>query len=121
MITKKIEAPLRGLAAIGLALALACGGADEERAPAETSVLADDTPVVADSLIEQDVQSRIDADPRLNVDGVSITASSANQVVSLVGEVPSRLESSIAEEVAMSVLGVKEVVSESLQVASERQ
>ena len=120
MIAEKIEAPLRVVTAIGLALALACGGG-EEPAPAETSIPADDTPAVADSLIEQDVQSRIDADPRLDAEGISITASSQDQVVSLVGEVPSRLESSIAEEVAMSVLGVKGVVSESLAVASERQ
>jgi hypothetical protein len=121
MIAEKIEAPLRVVAAIGLALALACSGGGEEPAPAETSVPADDTPVVADSLIEQEVQYRLDADPRLDVDGVSITASSEDQVVSLVGEVPSRLESSMAQEVAMSVFGVKGVVSESLQVASERQ
>ena len=120
MITEKIEAPLRVVAAVSLVLALACGGG-EEPAPAETSVPVDETPVVADSLIEQDVQSRIDADPRLDVAGISITASSQDQIVSLAGEVPSRLELSIAREVAMSVFGVKRVVSESLRVASEGQ
>jgi osmotically-inducible protein OsmY len=120
MIAEKIELPVRAVAAIGLALALACGGG-EQPAPADTDVPVDETPAVADSLIVQDVQSRIDADPRLDVDGVSITASSQDQVVTLAGEVPSRLELSIAHEVAMSVLGVRRVLSDSLQVAAENQ
>jgi osmotically-inducible protein OsmY len=120
MIAEKIELPVRAVAAIGLALALACGGG-EQPAPADTDAPVDETPAVADSLIVQDVQSRIDADPRLDVDGVSITASSQDQVVTLAGEVPSRLELSIAHEVAMSVLGVRRVLSDSLQVAAENQ
>lgn len=119
MIAEKIGMSLRTVAAVGLALALACGG--EQAAPDDTELPVDETPVVADSLIEQDVQSRIDADPRLDVDGVSITANSQDQVVTLMGEVPSRLELSIAHEVAMSVLGVRRVLSDSLQVASESQ
>lgn len=117
---ERIGVPIRAVAAVGLALALACGGG-EEPAPADTNVPVDETPAVADSLIEQDVQFRIDADPRLDLDGVSITASSQDQVVTLLGEVPSRLELSIAHEVAMSVLGVRRVLSDSLQVASESQ
>ncbi|MEJ2151873.1 MAG: BON domain-containing protein [Gemmatimonadota bacterium] len=120
MRTEKIEISLRAIAAIGLALALACGGGgSQEPAPADTNVPVDETPTVADSLIEQEVQSRIDADPRLDIDGVSITASSQDQVVTLAGEIPSRLELSIAREVAMSVLGVRGVLSDSLHVASE--
>ncbi len=118
MITEKIRVPMRTIAAVGLAVALACGGS-EEPAPADTNVPVDETPTVADSLIEQDVQSRIAADPRLDIDGVSITASSEDQIVTLAGEVPSRLELSIAHEVAMSVLGVRRVLSDSLHVASE--
>lgn len=121
MMAEKIEVGMRAVAAVGLAFALACGGGGEEPAPADTNVPGDETPAVADSMIEQDVQSRIEADPRLDVDGVSITASSQNQVVTLMGEVPSRLELSVAHEVAMSVLGVRRVVSDSLQVASANQ
>ncbi len=121
MMAEKIQVGMRAFAAVGLALALACGGSDEETAPADTEVPVDETPAVADSLIEQDVQSRIDADPRLDVDGVSITATSQDQVVTLTGEVPSRLELSVAHEVAMSVLGVRRVLSDSLEVAAESQ
>ena len=104
MIREKIEVSMRSIATIGWARALACGGGGEEPAPAETDVPVDETPTVADSLIEQDVQSRIDADPRLDADGVSITASSQDQVVTLMGEVPSRLELSTPSVTDMRIM-----------------
>lgn len=108
------------LTAVCLSLAMACGGETEE-APEETPITEETVPVVADSVIERDVQARIDDDPRLDVDDVEIAARSTGQVVTLVGQVPSRLEWSIAREVVLSTPGVKTVFLDSLMVLSEQQ
>lgn len=107
------------LAAVCLGLAAACGGGTDE-APVETAP-EQTVPVVADSVIEQDVQRRLEADPRLDVEGVQVTAHSTGQEVTLVGEVPTRLQWSIARELAMSTPGVKIVYLDSLTVLSEQQ
>ena len=103
-----------------LASALACGGgeepAPEEAAPAGETVLS-----VPDSTIEREVQTRLDADPRLDKDGIDLRVTSQDGVVRLIGGVPSRMEMSIAREVAISAPGVVSVDLDSLAVASEQQ
>lgn len=98
-------------------LALGCArGGEEEEAPAP---VGEQIPVVADSIIEAQVQASLDADPRLDEEGIQIEAHSTSQEVTLVGRVPSRFEMSIAREDAISVLGVKRVHLDSLIVESE--
>jgi osmotically-inducible protein OsmY len=109
------------LTALCLGLTVACGRGETEEATEETPMAEETVPVVADSLIERDVQTRIDDDPRLEVEGVEIAAHSTDQVVTLVGQVPSRFEWSIAREVALSTPGVKTVLLDSLTVMSEQQ
>ena len=60
-------------------------------------------------------------DPRLDGEGIDLDVSSENGVVSLLGQVPSRMEMSIAREVAMSAPGVVSVVFDLLDVVLERQ
>ena len=74
---------------------------------------------MADSVIEVQVQTSLDADPRLDRDDVRVQAHSVEQEVTLVGTVPTRLEMSIARANAQSVLGVKRVLIDSLVVESE--
>ena len=102
-----------------VAVAAGCGG-DEEPAPEEASQ-GEAVMAVPDSTIEREIRSRLDADPRLDGDGIELDVSSENGVVSLLGEVPSRMEMSIAREVAMSAPGVVSVAFDSLVVLSERQ
>ena len=110
-----------GIAALALGalilLTTACGRGDEEEAPAAAG---DQVPVVADSVIEAQVQASLDADPRLDRDDIRVEAHSVDQEVTLVGSVPSRLEMSIARTNAQSVLGVKRVLIDSLVVESEQ-
>ena len=109
-----------GIAALALGalilLTTACGRGDEEEAPAAAG---DQVPVVADSVIEAQVQASLDADPRLDRDDIRVEAHSVDQEVTLVGSVPSRLEMSIARANAQSVLGVRRVLIDSLVVESE--
>lgn len=103
--------------AAGLLLATGCAGGDaDEEAPAPAG---EQVPAVADSIIERQVQASLDADPRLDRDDVRLEARSRDQEVSLVGTVPSRFEMSIARGNALSVLGVKRVVLDSLVIESE--
>lgn len=109
------------LVGIGLTLALAvgCGGGEEpapEEAPAGENVMS-----VPDSTIEREIATRLDADPRLDGEGIELRVSSEGGIVSLIGEVPSRMEMSIAREVAMSSPGVVNVSLDSLIVRSELQ
>lgn len=99
-----------------LLLAGCAGGEGEEEAPAPAG---EQVPVVADSVIQNQVQASLDADPRLDEEGIRVRAHSSNQEVSLIGNVPSRYEMSIARENAQSVLGVKRVLLDSLVIESE--
>lgn len=111
----------RGIVALALAAAVAAGcGGDEEPAPAEAPE-GETVMAVPDSTIEREIRARLDADPRLDGEGIDLDVSSENGVVSLLGEVPSRMEMSIAREVAMSAPGVVSVAFDSLDVLSERQ
>lgn len=97
----------------------ACRGeGPEEEAPADT---ADQEEVIAvpDSMIERELSTRIEADPRLDKEGVEIAVRADAGVVRLVGNVPTRLEMSIAREVALSSPGVRSVSLDSLVIASD--
>jgi hypothetical protein len=115
MVNARGRFPALALGALVL-LATACAQGDEEEAPTPAG---DRVPVVADSVIEQQVQASLDADPRLGGEDVRVEAHSVEQEVTLVGTVPTRLEMSIARSNAQSVLGVKRVLIDSLVVESE--
>lgn len=105
--------------AVAAAVSAGCGGDDEpapEDAPQGEAVMS-----VPDSTIEREIRTRLDADPRLDGEGIDLDVSSENGVVSLLGQVPSRMEMSIAREVVMSAPGVVSVTFDSLVVLSERQ
>ncbi len=105
--------------AVAAAVSAGCGGDDEpapEEAPQGEAVMS-----VPDSTIEREIRTRLDADPRLDGEGIDLDVSSENGVVSLLGQVPSRMEMSIAREVVMSAPGVVSVTFDSLVVLSERQ
>lgn len=109
------------LASIGLAIVLSVGcGGDEEPAPEEAPA-GENVMSVPDSTIEREIGTRLDADPRLDGEGIVLRVSSDGGIVSLIGEVPSRMEMSIAREVAMSAPGVVNVSLDSLVVISELQ
>lgn len=114
MLNARGRIPTLALGALIL-LATACRGGDDE-APAPAG---DQVPVVADSVIEVQVQASLDADPRLDAEGIRVEAHSVGQEVTLVGTVPTRLEMSVARTNAQSVLGVKRVLIDSLVVESE--
>lgn len=102
-----------------LLLFAGCAGGDgEEEAPAAAG---EQVPEVADSIIQSQVQASLDADPRLDREGIRVQARSTNQEVTLVGTVPSRYEMSIARGNAQSVLGVRRVLLDSLVIESETQ
>src|SRR5688500_17727826 len=109
------------IVALERALALGAGcGQDEEPGPDEA--LQEETVMsVPDSTIEREIRARLDADPRLDGEGIELDVDSENGVVSLLGQVPSRMEMSIAREVVMSAPGVVSVAFDSLDVLSERQ
>jgi hypothetical protein len=109
------------LVGIGLAFALAVGcGGDEEPAPEEAPA-GENVMSVPDSTIEREIGARLDADPRLDGEGIELRVTSDGGIVSLIGEVPSRMEMSIAREVVMSAPGVVSVTFDSLVILSERQ
>jgi hypothetical protein len=104
--------------ALTMTVAAACGGngePDPQEAPAGETVIS-----VPDSTIEREIRSRLDADPRLDGEGIDLRVTSAGGTVMLAGEVPTRMEMSIAREVAMSAPGVVTVSFDSLVVLSER-
>jgi hypothetical protein len=115
MVNARGRIPALALGALVL-LATACAQGGEEEAPAPAG---DQVPAVADSVIEVQVQASLDADPRLDRDDIRVEAHSVDQEVTLIGSVPSRLEMSIARANAQSVLGVKRVLIDSLEVESE--
>lgn len=104
-----------------LTFALACGGGGEEaeEAPADTLAAEEQVQFVPDSLIEREIATRLDADPRLDGEGITIEAHATDGEVTLVGQVPTRREMSIAREVAISAPGVKRVWLDSLRVLSD--
>lgn len=109
------------IAALALAAAVGAGcGGNEEPAP-EEATRDESVMSVPDSTIEREIRTRLDADPRLDGEGIELDVASENGVVSLLGQVPSRMEMSIAREVAISAPGVVSVVFDSLDVLSERQ
>ena len=104
---------------LGLAIAAGCGGGEEpapEEAPQGENVMS-----VPDSTIEREIRNRLDADPRLDSEGIDLRVASDAGIVSLIGEVPSRMEMSIAREVVLSAPGVVDVNLDSLVVLSEQQ
>jgi osmotically-inducible protein OsmY len=104
---------------LGLAIAAGCGGG-EEPAPEETPQ-GENVMSVPDSTIEREIRNRLDADPRLDSEGIDLRVASDAGIVSLIGEVPSRMEMSIAREVVLSAPGVVDVNLDSLVVLSEQQ
>lgn len=106
--------------ALGLAITAGCRGGKEEPAPEEAPP-GENVMSVPDSTIEREVRTRLDADPRLDTEGIDLRVASEAGVVSLIGKVPSRMEMSIAREVAMSAPGVVTVDLDSLVVVSEQQ
>jgi osmotically-inducible protein OsmY len=109
------------LVALALAAAVAAGcGGDEEPAP-EEALPGENVMSVPDSTIEREIRSRLDADPRLDTEGIDLRVTSQAGTVMLGGQVPSRMEMSIAREVAMSAPGVVTVNLDSLVVVSEQQ
>ena len=105
--------------ALAVAVAVSCGG-DEEPAP-EEAPQGENVMSVPDSTIEREIQTRLDADPRLDGEGIDLRVTSREGTVMLGGQVPSRMEMSIAREVAMSAPGVVTVDLDSLVVVSEQQ
>lgn len=103
--------------ALSAAVAVGCGGG-EEPAP-EEAPQGEDVMAVPDSTIEREIRARLEADPRLDGEGIDLDVTSENGVVSLLGQVPSRMEMSIAREVVMSAPGVVSVDFASLEVLSE--
>ena len=111
----------RAIVALALVTAVAAGcGSDEELAP-EEAPQGEEVMSVPDSTIEREIRARLDADPRLDGEGIDLDVTSENGVVSLLGQVPSRMEMSIAREVVMSSPGVVSVHFDSLDVLSENQ
>jgi hypothetical protein len=104
--------------ALVAAFVTGCGGDD---APAPEEAPQSDVMSVPDSTIERELRTRLDADPRLDGEGIDLEVTSENGVVSLLGQVPSRMEMSIAREVIMSAPGVVSVDFDSLDVLSETQ
>lgn len=110
----------RWIAVFGLGIVIAaCGGAADEPIEEEPVAEEERIPVVADSIIEREVAARIEADPRLGAEEIEIAVHSRDQEVTLVGSVPTRLEQSIAREVAISAPGVKRVWLDSLVVEAD--
>lgn len=109
--------PIPALALGALIVLAACAREGEEEAP---EAAGDPVPVVADSVIENQVQASLDADPRLDREDIRVEAHSVGQEVTLVGTVPTRLEMSIARDNARSVFGVRRVLVDSLVVESEQ-
>ncbi|HYO47011.1 MAG TPA: BON domain-containing protein [Gemmatimonadota bacterium] len=105
--------------ALAVTVAAGCGG-DEEPAPEEASQ-GENVMSVPDSTIEREIRTRLDADPRLDGEGIDLQVASQGGTVMLRGQVPSRMEMSIAREVAMSAPGVVTVDLDSLVVVSEQQ
>ena len=110
--------------AAAAALVVGCGGGEsvdelleleEGGAPVEQTRGV----IVPDSIIEQDLLDRITSDPRLAHEDVAIEVHSTDGEVILVGQVPTRLEMSIAREIASSVPGVERVYLDSLLVITD--
>jgi len=105
--------------AVPLSIATACGGGGDEPTLEDVPEPEPRGIVVPDSTIETDITARLEADPRLDVEGVDLRVRSEDGEVTIIGTVPSRKEMSIAREVANSVLGVQRVWLDSLLVESE--
>jgi len=105
--------------ALAVTVAAGCGG-DEEPAP-EEAPQGETVMSVPDSTIEREIRTRLDADPRLDGEGIDLQVTSQGGTVMLRGQVPSRMEMSIAREVVMSAPGVVNVNLDSLVVVSEQQ
>ncbi|MDX1624260.1 MAG: BON domain-containing protein [Gemmatimonadota bacterium] len=103
------------------AVLVACAGEGAEEAPEAdtTAQTGEEVRSVPDSTITREIQTRLDADPRLDEEGVEIEVHVTEGDVTLVGEVPTRFEQSVAREVASSAPGVREVYLDSLVVAAE--
>lgn len=101
--------------------ALACGGGDDQD-PDDAATQADSgVLLVADSVIQREITTRLGSDPRLADPAVKVTAHADHGDVTLIGRVPTRMEMSVAREVAASTPGVRTVYLDSLVVESEDQ
>lgn len=118
MIIHPIRRTASGFALLGVLFSLGCGKGPDEGDGADMAA-TEVARFVPDTTIQRDVQDRLDADPRLQKDGVEIRVHSEEGEVTLVGTVPSRYELQMAREAAMSAPGVKKVYLDSLEVASE--
>ena len=102
-----------------LAIPLACRQEAEE--PSEEETTESRGLVVADSIIDRDLNTRLDVDPRLDNPEIQLAAHSKDGQVTLVGVVPTRYELGIAMEVARSTPGVHQVWVDSVRVLSENE
>lgn len=115
-----MDRTLTAVSAIWLTALLGCGGGDaepvvEEAVPSDAEQIMQ----VPDSIIERDVIQRLEADPRLDVEGVAVEAHSVGGDVTVVGQVPTRQEMGIVRQTVLSVPGVHNVFLDSVEVLSE--
>ena len=102
---------------LALAVPLACRQEAEEASEEETTESRG--LVVADSIIDRDLNTRLDVDPRLDNPEIQLEARAHDGEVTLIGVVPSRYELGIAMEVARSTPGVHQVWLDSVRVLTE--
>ncbi len=107
------------LAALFLALPIAACNRGEE--PAEETERESNVMVVADSIIERDLNGRFDIDPRLDAEEIQLTSHAVDGEVTVLGQVPTRYELGIVLEVARSTPGVRQVWLDSVRVMSDPQ
>ena len=102
---------------LALAIPLACRQGAEEASEEETTESRG--LVVADSIIDRDLNTRLDVDPRLDSPEIQLEAHARDGEVTLIGVVPTRYELGIAMEVARSTPGVHQVWLDSVRVVAE--
>lgn len=103
---------------LALAIPLACRQEAEEATEEETESRG---LVVADSIIDGDLNTRLDVDPRLDSPEIQLEARAHDGEVTLIGVVPTRYELGIAMEVARSTPGVHQVWVDSVRVLAENE
>lgn len=103
-----------------LGLGIAVGGCRKGAKEAPEEAAPPQGLVVPDTTIVREVNTRMDADPRLDDPEIQLEAHSTDGEVTLIGQVPSRFELSIAREVAASTPGVHQVWLDSVRVLSEK-
>lgn len=104
---------------LALTIPLACRQEAEEASEEETTERRG--LVVADSIIDRDLNTRLDVDPRLDSPEIQLEARAHDGEVTLIGVVPTRYELGIAMEVARSTPGVHQVWLDSVRVLAENE